>query len=353
MMWRTKFKGVSGNPQQLTSNAISYAKYTDSGFNMDGRDEDKEYWVNSDGNRTVLESGRWYSIRQRVKMNEPGVSNGILQIWLDGKLVHDQNDVLFRTTGDFSIDQMYFSTFFGGNEDWRTSKDETVYFDDFEIKVPEPPREPRFLKVPGNYDSIQEAIDASLPGDTVAVRGQHTGNIVVDKAIFIRGYRGTRLTALDRNEPAIRISADGVRLKRFEVRHGTEGVRIDSDLNDVVVEFITAIESSNHGIHLQSGCDGATLSKNRVLSSDNDGIFVESCDDVRLVDCKAFYSGGAGFHVVGSNNAVVAGNFARQNSTGFSIHGNHHTIDDNISFSNVGVGYQVRGDSGAIRLMRL
>ena len=136
LMWLTDFTGQPGNPEQLTSQAISYAKYVDSGFNRDGRNEDEIHWIDPDGSRSEFESGVWYEITQRVVMNTPGVSDGVIQVWLDGVLVHDQTDVLFRTVPDLKIDQVYFSTFFGGGDGWETTKDETVLFDDFEVSVP-------------------------------------------------------------------------------------------------------------------------------------------------------------------------------------------------------------------------
>ncbi|MDB2686497.1 hypothetical protein N9Y42_04740 [Mariniblastus sp.] len=136
LMWLSDFTGEPGEPEQLVSQAISYAKYTDSGFNQDGRDEDETHWIDPDGDRTEFNSGVWYQITQRVVMNTPGVSDGVIQVWLDGVLVHDQTDVLFRTVDDLKIDQVYFSTFFGGGEGWETTKDETVFFDDFEVSVP-------------------------------------------------------------------------------------------------------------------------------------------------------------------------------------------------------------------------
>lgn len=136
LMWLSDFTGEPGNPEQLVSQAISYAKYADSGFEQDGRNEDETHWIDPDGSRTEFNSGVWYEITQRVKMNTPGVSDGVIQVWLDGVLVHDQTDVLFRTIDDLKIDQLYFSTFFGGGDGWETTKDETVYFDDFEVSIP-------------------------------------------------------------------------------------------------------------------------------------------------------------------------------------------------------------------------
>lgn len=135
-MWLTDFNGEPGEPEQSVSQAISYAKYTDSGFSQDGKDEDEIHWIDPDGNRTEFVSGQWLEITQRVKMNTPGVSDGVIQVWMDGQLVHNQTDVLFRTVPDLKIDQVYFSTFFGGGSGWETTKDETVFFDDFEVSIP-------------------------------------------------------------------------------------------------------------------------------------------------------------------------------------------------------------------------
>ena len=171
--------------------------------------------MDADGTRTMMQSGVWYEIIQRIQMNDPGVRNGVLQVWLDGNLVLDQQDILWRTENSFAIDQLYFSTFFGGGEDWQTSKDEIIYFDEFVVSLSEiqsdlggaddpvvddpvvddpvdddpvddggPDKEPNFLRVPEDFSSIEAAIDAACPGDTVAVRGEWVANVVVDKAIL-------------------------------------------------------------------------------------------------------------------------------------------------------------------------
>lgn len=353
MMWRTDFRGVSGQPQQLTSDAISYAKYTDSGFDETGRDEDREYWVEEGGDRTLIESGVWYEIVQRVKMNDAGQRNGILQIWIDGRLVHDQQDVLFRTANTFSIDQMYFSTFFGGNEDWRTSKDEIAYFDDFKISLSpfeddEPAPEPRFLKVPGHFSTIQEAIADANPGDTVAVRGVFRDNIVVDKAIFLRGYNGTRIFALDLEKPVIRITSDGVHLKRFDLRFGPHAVVVEPNLSDIKVEFITALRSSVSGICVKEGNDGALIRKNRVSAGEGYGIEIDRSDDVTVLDNRVSVTAGTAFAIFSCNGAVVEGNLSNQNEEGFWIDGDGITVEDNLAFFTSGNAFEFAGNNHSI-----
>jgi len=133
MMWRTFHTGNPGSPKQTTTNAISYAKHIDSGFDNEGRIEDETFFLDSDNELSQFKSNRWYNISQRVKMNDPFVANGIIQIWVDDKLVINKRNVEFRNTYALGIDQMYFSTFFGGGWSWRTSKYETAYFDNFLI----------------------------------------------------------------------------------------------------------------------------------------------------------------------------------------------------------------------------
>lgn len=79
--------------------------------------------------------GEWHTLEHRLVMNTPGEYDGVLQAWLDGEPVLDESDFLFRLAdGTFSIDTMYFSTFFGGSTpEWGPVQDEVVDFDEFVI----------------------------------------------------------------------------------------------------------------------------------------------------------------------------------------------------------------------------
>ncbi|MCA9659451.1 MAG: hypothetical protein KC486_13980 [Myxococcales bacterium] len=87
------------------------------------------------GEPALFEPGVWHTLEHRVVMNTPGEHDGHLQAWLDGQLVLDAPDFLFRLAdGDYAIDALYFSTFFGGSGDeWAPTKDEAVDFDDFVV----------------------------------------------------------------------------------------------------------------------------------------------------------------------------------------------------------------------------
>ncbi len=84
-----------------------------------------------------FQPGKWHKIKIRVKMNTPGEENGVLQCWLDGELVIDLRDMVYRTATSLKINFFHFSTFFGGNDvSWAPEKTEAVFFDEFRIEIP-------------------------------------------------------------------------------------------------------------------------------------------------------------------------------------------------------------------------
>jgi hypothetical protein len=81
-----------------------------------------------------FQPGAWHTVTHRVVMNTAGRANGIIQGWFDGRLALDKHDALLRVDGSVHIDGLYFSTFFGGNDDsWGATRDEYVDFDDFVV----------------------------------------------------------------------------------------------------------------------------------------------------------------------------------------------------------------------------
>lgn len=136
MMWRTEHDGDPGSPVQTKANLVQYVKHTTSGFNQDGRQEDNLYWTDGDGEPIEIESGRFYRVVTLLKLNKVGRANGRIKSFINGQRVLDASGIEFRKTNDLKIDVFYFTTFFGGSKDeWGASKDETIYFDEFEVEV--------------------------------------------------------------------------------------------------------------------------------------------------------------------------------------------------------------------------
>jgi len=86
----------------------------------------------------MAQSGRWYTVRHHVRMNDVGSANGLIEAWVDGAQVLSKKDMVWRKDARVFVNTFYFSTFFGGNSSvWApTSKDEKIQFDDIVISKP-------------------------------------------------------------------------------------------------------------------------------------------------------------------------------------------------------------------------
>jgi hypothetical protein len=84
-------------------------------------------WSNTGYNPTI-ERNVWYEITTRVVLNTGEQSNGIFQMWINGKLVIDARDVPFLVGPDVGkkVNSMAFDPVFGGNS--GESKPATDYF---------------------------------------------------------------------------------------------------------------------------------------------------------------------------------------------------------------------------------
>src|SRR5918999_5322341 len=80
---------------------------------------------------TSLQRNRWYCLEQRVKMNTPGVRNGVLQGWIDGQLLLNRTDIRFRDSstvgGSTKIQEMWWNIYQGG--EWTADRNMSIHFD--------------------------------------------------------------------------------------------------------------------------------------------------------------------------------------------------------------------------------
>lgn len=81
-----------------------------------------------------FQPGIWYKLEQEVKLNTPHLADGQIRMWVNDRLVLEQDDVSFRSTDSLQIDGIFFSTFFGGgNSSWATPQDTYIDFADFSV----------------------------------------------------------------------------------------------------------------------------------------------------------------------------------------------------------------------------
>ncbi len=97
----------------------------------------KEYGTSLGRGNWRFKPGQWQRIEQELWLNQPGQADGRARVWVDGKLVLDQKDLIFRTAPELQIDGIFFSTFFGGGDrSWSTPQDTEIDFANFEVSLP-------------------------------------------------------------------------------------------------------------------------------------------------------------------------------------------------------------------------
>ncbi|MEC9483160.1 MAG: hypothetical protein UMU75_07510 [Halomonas sp.] len=89
------------------------------------------------GNFYFDTSGKWHRIKQEVKLNDVGRSNGFIRVWYDDELVIEATDLRLRTKDSVFIEGIMHTIFFGGgNDSWAATRDEWVDTRGFRIYTP-------------------------------------------------------------------------------------------------------------------------------------------------------------------------------------------------------------------------
>ncbi|RKY16409.1 MAG: hypothetical protein DRQ55_18075 [Planctomycetota bacterium] len=187
------------------------------------------------------------------------------------------------------------------------------------------------FQVPGDFPSIQEAVDAASDGDMVVVkRGRYAEHVV------IAGFAG--LTLMGKGKPII----DGEDL-------GTP-LRITAS-SDVTVTGFVIERSSEHGIFLFQ-CLDCVVTKCRVQDTSESGIVADDSDRItisknRLQDIGEDGIGLSDDQAVTSNDCLVEKNrILRPDDDGVDANGSGNTFQKNTVKDAGGDGFDTDSGSG-------
>jgi hypothetical protein len=85
----------------------------------------------------ALPRGQWFKIEQEVVLNTPKQANGRLVVWIDGTMVAERNDLVFRTDAAVAVTGVAADVFYGGDDAATiVPKDATVRLSPFELRWP-------------------------------------------------------------------------------------------------------------------------------------------------------------------------------------------------------------------------
>jgi len=183
------------------------------------------------------------------------------------------------------------------------------------------------ITVPDDYPTIQEAINAANPRDTVYVRaGTYYEHMVVNKTVSIIGEdRNSTIIDGNRTGTVVYITADYVNISRLTVRNG------------YCVPHVT------YGIKIH-GCNNVTISDNIISQNDN-GLFLYYSDS-NVVEDNLIFDNWEGIGIAISNHNYVVNNTVFTNEEegiGIGSNANSNVIHNNEiynnSFCGIGVGW--------------
>ncbi len=87
-----------------------------------------------DGKDKYFQPDKWHNLVQRVEVNDAGLANGEIDVWMDNEKVLDIDGL--RLNNGQGIDTAYFSTFHGGyGSDWWPGQSVNAHFDDFVVST--------------------------------------------------------------------------------------------------------------------------------------------------------------------------------------------------------------------------
>ncbi len=164
------------------------------------------------------------------------------------------------------------------------------------------------IYVPDDHATIQAAINAASPGDTVYVRsgtGAYNENLIITKSLTLTGEDRdtTIITAQAWGSPAISITGQ----------------------SNVTISNLTIRNDGIDGVYI-NGCNNISLINNNIYSGYHEGVYITNSSGISLVDNDIQSNGTAGFAVgvwIGGTSYQsgfnLAGNNIHDSQTGMDI----------------------------------
>jgi parallel beta-helix repeat protein len=174
---------------------------------------------------------------------------------------------------------------------------------------------------PGNFSTIQEAVDAANDGDTVYVfddASPYNEHVMVWKQIQVMG-EDKETTVIDGNNTGnvVTIAADFIEISGFTITNGINGIYSDAHSNVTVSGNIVTV-NSDVGIHFYGSSDHNVVSGNEVSNNALTGIYFSSFSEYNLISENLIKNNLNGTSLAAYAEGEILGNSFEDN-TGYAL----------------------------------
>jgi parallel beta-helix repeat protein len=207
---------------------------------------------------------------------------------------------------------------------------------------------------PGNYTTIQGAIDVASPGDTIYVyNGTYRENVVIDKTLSLIG-NGRDTTVIDGGgSDVVQVSANWVSITGFTIMNSTTvpppqpqppdpGI-VAMGVSNLNV-FNNSVQDHRFGIYLTSSEEN-TIVNNIFRNNTDSAVYVEFSRDNMIAD-NNFSTGSVGLNFEGSSGNTIDRNVFWDLGKGIFGHWLDRSIITNNTTPKSRNGLQLRASEG-------
>jgi len=189
-----------------------------------------------------------------------------------------------------------------------------------------------------DFTSIQDAVDAASPGDTIIVYpGTYIENVDVNKSLTLKG-EGMPVVDAGGSGSAITVVADGCTIQGFKVTGGSPfweggtGIKVQSNGN-VVKDNVVSL-NEGYGIWLRDS--SSNMLEGNDISNNRDGIYLFNSNNNAITANRVLFNNRCGIHLEISSSNTLRSNIMSNNSYNFGVRGDYlpHYLHD-IDTSNI------------------
>ncbi len=126
--WSARGAFIQVNPDMRASPMRGIGTYA---YTATTDDATGVVWGWNRGPTGLVPKNRWVAVEQQLRMNTPGADDGLLRVWIDGRLAFEQTDIRWRTSPDLHIEAVWLNVYHGGIA--KADRDLTLYIDNLVI----------------------------------------------------------------------------------------------------------------------------------------------------------------------------------------------------------------------------